>query len=82
MLINVMIGGRTEFNEQGQPYNVGGTLAVMESDELSYKTYSWDNEDEAGTAHEYWEGAELRHRSVDLKLKKPLELFSKQGSFR
>lgn len=80
-LIPVMIGGVTKYNKLGQPYNEGGSSAIMDTDQLDYKTYTWDNENETGTAHEYWEGDQLRHRSVDLKLKTSLSSLMKQGDF-
>lgn len=81
MLISVMLGGETKFNEAGQPYNEGGSLGYMDTDELTLKTNTWDNDNEAGKVIEYWEGAELRHRSVDLHLKTPLDFGIFQGKF-
>lgn len=79
MLIPVIIGGQTKFNELGQPYNEGGYSAIMNVKDLDKRVINWENEDEIGEATEYWEGSELRHRSVNLHLKKPLDLGLAQG---
>lgn len=69
MLINVVVGGETKYFENGQPYNDGGEFTVMDDSLLTKKQY--DTEDETSIAHvtEYWEGEELRNRSVEVDLK-------------
>lgn len=73
-LISVALGGVTKYNEAGQPYNDGGYTGFMDTDELELHRSFYENDNESCSIIEYWEGDELRHRSVDLVLKKGFEL--------
>lgn len=78
-LITVALGGKTKFNEQGQPYNEGGEIGYMDTDELMLKEHFIDNDVETTKVTEYWEGDQLRHRSVDMVLKQGLDLTGQIG---
>ena len=72
MKIPAIIGGRTVRNEQGIPSVEGGTLGEMDTDDLRLNEFTIDNDNETTVVTEYWQGEELVHRSVNVKLKKSL----------
>lgn len=69
-LIDVVVGGETRFTQDGQPYNVGGAPARMDADALTRRTAVFEDDDKKVMATEYWEGDQLRHRSVRIDLKR------------
>jgi hypothetical protein len=69
MLITVMVGGKTHYDKDGTPSNVGGRLTVMDTRELEERKFVQDHEFDAAHVTEYWEGDQLRHRSVEVKIK-------------
>lgn len=95
MLIPVTVGGETRYlpdrrtvtinGVETQDYQVptviGGSRGFMESNELIEKVVYYDDENETATATEYWEGSELRHRSLELHLKKGLTVEGTQADF-
>jgi hypothetical protein len=82
MLIDVIVGGQTKFLPNGVPYVEGGEPSVMDTDELTLKTYPMAETKDARNlvAVEYWEGNQFRHRSINGELK-PKELGQVQGHF-
>lgn len=71
-LIPVALGGKTEYTEEGQPFNPSDVFGFMDDDELEKRTGGYDNENETCNWIEYWDGDVIRHRSVNLILKKGL----------
>lgn len=69
-LIDVMVGGETRFTQDGQPYNVDGTPARMDADMLERRLAILEGDDKKVVATEYWEGDQLRHRSLHVKIKR------------
>lgn len=78
MLINVVVGGETKYFENGQPYNDGGEFTVMDDSLLEKKEYTVDSDTDTAYVTEYWEGSELRSRSVLVNLK-PLKMEAEGG---
>lgn len=71
MIIDVILGGKTVFND-GIPSVIGGYPSVMDTTDLELKTSLIDNENERTEATEYWLDGELVHRSVNMFLKKAI----------
>lgn len=69
MLVNVIVGGETKFLDNGVPHVIGGRLAVMDTSQLELREVTFETDTEITKATEYWEGDELRHRSVEMILK-------------
>ena len=80
-LINVTVGGVTKYLENNVPYVEGGEPAIMDSDHLEKRVGGHDNENETVEFVEYWEGDQLRHRSVNMVLKTSLSTLIDQASF-
>lgn len=78
-LITAVSGGKTLFNEHGQPYNEGGEPCFMDTDYLELKEHFIDNDVEQTKVTEYWDGDHLCHRSVDMVLKQGLDLTGQIG---
>jgi hypothetical protein len=78
-LIQVALGGETKFTPEGLPYNPSTEFGFMEETELKKVTSVLDNDNEHTEVTEYWEGDVLRHRSVNMVLKKPLIFEGAQG---
>lgn len=74
-----MLGTTRIVSDYQVPYVEGGSQAIMESDELIKRVVYFDNEIEETTALEFWEDSELRHRSVEMRLKTTLAMLAKQG---
>lgn len=79
MLIDVLIGGQTKYYPDGVPYVEGGKPAIMDTADLDLKSYTIDNDVESTTIWEYWEGNELRHRSVAMRLKQSVSSLVEQA---
>lgn len=67
-MINVVLGGETYW-EHGVPGVRGGTLTKADSDNYEKREHHIDNDIEETHVTEYWDGEQLVHRSVDMRLK-------------
>lgn len=81
--VKINIYGYNHFrNDYRVPQN-RGVLGYMDSDELTKRIVSFENDNERWEAIEYWEGDQLRQRALNLDLKtSPVGMNIVQGSFQ
>lgn len=81
--VKIDLYGFTHFkNDYRVPEN-SGAFGYMDSDDLTKRTVKFEDDNERWEAIEYWQGDQLRHRSLNLDLKTvPVGMNIAQGSFQ